>query len=448
VRERAGAIRVRTTAAAVLVVGVSLVVAATAMVAFLDRSLLADVRRSALARADAVATALAAETAADALAAGDPEEEFVQVVSADGSVVAASANVSGRPPLVRLAPGGTATIEDVPFEDGPFLAVATRSSTAAGPVTVVVGRSLEDAGEATRTVIASLAIGVPLLTLLVGVVTWRIVGRALEPVERIRSEVDAISPTELHRRVPDPPGDDEIARLAATMNRMLSRLQDAQARQRRFVSDASHELRSPVAAIRQHAEVALVHPEGTEMRELAGVVLEEDARLQAIVEDLLLLSRIDEGTVDVAEEPVDVDDILLEEAARLRASTDLEVETAGVSAGRVLGDRGKLGRLVRNISENGARHARARVSLSLGERDGWVVLAVEDDGAGIAPEDRERVFDRFVRLDDARDRDSGGSGLGLSIVREIATLHRGTVVVTDARLGGARLEVRLPAHTD
>jgi signal transduction histidine kinase len=448
VRERAGAIRVRTTAAAVLVVGVSLVVAATAMVAFLDRSLLADVRRSALARADAVATALAAETAADALAAGDPEEEFVQVVSADGSVVAASANVSGRPPLVRLAPGGTATIEDVPFEDGPFLAVATRSSTAAGPVTVVVGRSLEDAGEATRTVIASLAIGVPLLTLLVGVVTWRIVGRALEPVERIRSEVDAISPTELHRRVPDPPGDDEIARLAATMNRMLSRLQDAQARQRRFVSDASHELRSPVAAIRQHAEVALVHPEGTEMRELAGVVLEEDARLQAIVEDLLLLSRIDEGTVDVAEEPVDVDDILLEEAARLRASTDLEVETAGVSAGRVLGDRGKLGRLVRNISENGARHARARVSLSLGERDGWVVLAVEDDGAGIAPEDRERIFDRFVRLDDARDRDSGGSGLGLSIVREIATLHRGTVVVTDARLGGARLEVRLPAHTD
>jgi signal transduction histidine kinase len=395
-----------------------------------------------------VATALAAETAADALAAGDPEEEFVQVVSADGSVVAASANVSGRPPLVRLAPGGTATIEDVPFEDGPFLAVATRSSTAAGPVTVVVGRSLEDAGEATRTVIASLAIGVPLLTLLVGVVTWRIVGRALEPVERIRSEVDAISPTELHRRVPDPPGDDEIARLAATMNRMLSRLQDAQARQRRFVSDASHELRSPVAAIRQHAEVALVHPEGTEMRELAGVVLEEDARLQAIVEDLLLLSRIDEGTVDVAEEPVDVDDILLEEAARLRASTDLEVETAGVSAGRVLGDRGKLGRLVRNISENGARHARARVSLSLGERDGWVVLAVEDDGAGIAPEDRERIFDRFVRLDDARDRDSGGSGLGLSIVREIATLHRGTVVVTDARLGGARLEVRLPAHTD
>jgi signal transduction histidine kinase len=228
--------------------------------------------------------------------------------------------------------------------------------------------------------------------------------------------------------VPDPPGDDEIARLAATMNRMLSRLQDAQARQRRFVSDASHELRSPVAAIRQHAEVALVHPEGTEMRELAGVVLE--------------------GTVDVAEEPVDVDDILLEEAARLRASTDLEVETAGVSAGRVLGDRGKLGRLVRNISENGARHARARVSLSLGERDGWVVLAVEDDGAGIAPEDRERIFDRFVRLDDARDRDSGGSGLGLSIVREIATLHRGTVVVTDARLGGARLEVRLPAHTD
>jgi signal transduction histidine kinase len=447
-RERAGAIRVRTTAAAVLVVGVSLVIAAVAMVVFLERSLRADVRRNALARAEAVAAALSAESGAAALAVGDPEEEFVQVLSEDGSVVGSSSNLSGRPALVRLEPGQTATVERVPFEDGPFLAVATSSSTAEGPVTVVVGRALEDVGDATRTVTGALAIGIPLLALLVGVVTWRVVGRALGPVERIRTEVEAISPEELHRRVPDPPGDDEIARLAATMNRMLTRLEEGQVRQRRFVSDASHELRSPVAAIRQHAEVALAHPDGTDPRDLAGIVLEEDVRLQGLVEDLLLLTRIDEGTLRVAAQPVDLDDLVLEEAGRLRTSTKLRIDIAGVSAGRVLGDRAKLERLVRNLTGNATRHARDAIGLSLLERDGWVTFAVEDDGAGIAPEDRDRVFDRFVRLEDARDRDSGGSGLGLSIVREVATLHRGTVGVADGALGGARFEVRLPAHPD
>jgi signal transduction histidine kinase len=288
------------------------------------------------------------------------------------------------------------------------------------------------------------AIALPLLLSIVGAVTWRIVGRALAPVDAMRREVDSITAGELDRRVPDPPGDDEIARLAATMNRMLDRLEADQARQHRFVSDASHELRSPVAAIRQHAELALRYPDQTDLPTLAGVAHQESIRLQRIVEDLLLLSRIDEGSLTMRHEPVDLDDLVQDEAARLRATPSLQVTFDRVDPAQVEGDRSRLERLVRNLGENAARHARAAVALELRRDDGTAILSIEDDGAGIPAAERERVFDRFVRLDEARERDAGGSGLGLSIVREIASLHGGAVSVADGRLGGARFEVHLP----
>jgi signal transduction histidine kinase len=448
VSRRAAGIRVRTTVAAMLVVGVALVVAAVAMVGFLERSLREDVRTTALNRAESIAADLAGSGVPDVIDVGDEEEEFAQVFDADGSVVASSANLAGAGVLAVVGPGEEEIVEGVPFETGPFLVVGFAAQTAAGPMTVMVGRTLEDVGDATRTVTDSVAVGIPILVLLVGLVTWWVVGRALAPVEAIRAEVEAISSEELHRRVPDPAGHDEIARLAATMNRMLARLEEDQLRQRRFVSDASHELRSPVASIRQHAEVALEHPDRTDLHELVEVVLEEDARLQRIVEDLLLLTRIDEGTLRAGTEPVDLDDLVFQEATRLRGATDLTVDTRDVSAVRVLGDRVQLERIVRNLTDNAARHARRAIALSLRDRDGAAVLTVDDDGPGIDPGDRERVFDRFVRLDDARDRDSGGSGLGLSIAREVAALHGGSVVVSDAPLGGARFEVRLRSVRD
>lgn len=439
-----GSIRVRTTAAAVLVVGVSLLVAATAVVTFLDRSLRGHVRTEGLIRAQAIADEFA--TGASSFTPGDPDEEFVQVLDADGKVLMASANVSGRPPIVRISPGQTRTIETVPFEDEPFLAVAT--SVSGGRGTVIVGRSLEAQVDARSAVIRLLSVAVPILLLIVGAVTWWMVGRALAPVDSIRAEVEAISSSELHRRVPDPPGSDEIARLATTMNRMLARLEEGHLRQRRFVSDASHELRSPVASIRQHAEVALSHPEGARTDELARAVLEEGIRLQGIVDDLLLLSSIDEGSLQVRSDPVDLDDVVFEEAARLRGSTDLRIDSESVSAARLAGDRQQLQRLVRNLTDNAARHARGTVALSLREVDGEAVFTVEDDGEGVAAEDRERIFERFVRLDQARDRDGGGSGIGLAIVWEVTALHRGTVAVSDGDLGGARFEVRFPLLAD
>lgn len=444
VRQRMDTIRVRTTGVAVVAVGVTLVAASIAMVVLLEGSVRGNVETSAVARAETVADRLEAGEDPSSLTALDEDEEFVQILDRD-DVVAASANVSSTDPLVVLEPGQDRTLGEVPFEDGAFLAVADRASGTSGPLTVVVGRSLEVVQETRGAVVGLLAIGVPLLLLVVGIVTWHVVGRALAPVDAIRAEVEAISSRELHRRVPQPTGKDEIARLASTMNGMLTRLEKARLRERRFVSDASHELRSPVAAIRQHAEVAQSHPDGTTTQELAEVVLEEDARLQRIVEDLLLLTRVDEGTLPLETAPVDVDDLMFDDAKRLRASTELRIDGSGVSAGRVVGDRQHLERLIRNLTDNAARHAVRQVRLALREDDGHVVLEVDDDGPGVPEEMREAVFERFTRLDDARDRQQGGTGLGLAIVSEIARAHGGSVSVTDAPLGGARFTVTLPS---
>jgi signal transduction histidine kinase len=232
------------------------------------------------------------------------------------------------------------------------------------------------------------------------------------------------------------------------MNRMLDRLEQAQARQRRLVSDASHELRSPVATIRQHAEVALAHPDRTTTTELAATVLAEDLRLQRLAEDLLLLTRADEHTLALRRRPVDLDDLVFDEARRLRDGTGLRVDTTAVSAGRVDGDAAGLRRVLRNLGDNAARHAADRLAFSLAERDGLVLLGVDDDGPGIPEADRARVFERFVRLDDNRARDDGGSGLGLAIVAELAAAHGGTVAAAASPLGGARVEVRLPRLAD
>lgn len=445
VREFTGSVRLRTTAAAVLVVGIALVIASVAMVVLLRRSLTQDVQSSAHLRGRLVAEELQAGITDGVIPGGDREEEFVQVLDANGEVIASSENLIGEPAIVRLDPGDTQRIDEIGLEDGDFLATATVADTSSGRSTVVVGKSLEDVAESSQAVVNLLVVGVPVLLVVVGAVTWGVVGRALAPVEAIRSEVEAISSTELHRRVPDPRGHDEIANLASTMNRMLARLERGQRRQRQFVSDASHELRSPVATIRQHAEVALSHPGEMTSEELAETVLEENARLQRLVEDLLLLTKVDEGTLSLRKDSVDLDDLLFEEAERLRTAGRLSVDTTAVSPGRVSGDKRQLGALIRNIADNASRHASTKVALGLRNGEGNVHLTIDDDGDGIPLADRDRVFERFVRLEAARDRDSGGSGLGLAIVAEIAAAHGATVAVDDSPLGGTRIGVRFPS---
>ena len=434
---RLGSVRARTTLAAVAAVGVAMLIGALVMLAFVERSLTAQVADSAEVRAAELIDS--PEPPAGVIGVIDPTEEFIQVIR-DGAVVAASSNVLGRPPLASPAPGEHVLLDDVPFTNAPFVVAAV----ARGNVKVIVGRNIDDEVDARRTVRNALLVGGPLLLVIVGAVTWWIVGRALGPVDDIREEVERISARELDRRVPDAPGNDEIARLATTMNRMLDRLQRSQDRQRRLVSDASHELRSPVAAIRQHAEVAGEHPDATRVDELATAVLNETDRLQGLVEDLLVLARLEEGSESLTAE-VDLDDIVLAEAARLRRTSAIEVDASAITAGRVHGNEAALDRMVRNLTDNAGRYARGRVALGLAHADGRVVLSVDDDGPGIDPQDRERVFERFVRLDESRGRGTGGTGLGLAIVREVAASHGGEATLGESPLGGLRVEVRLPA---
>ncbi len=444
IRTRVGTVRVRTTVAAVVVVGVAMAAGAVVLVVVLRVTLTREVGNAARARAADVAAVLESGTRPGELGIDNTEDLLIQVFDEGGRVVASSPNVAGLPPVTRLRSGESAKV-DVPVDNDPFLAVATAAPKAR--LTVVVARALDGVGEATWIVTGLLAVGLPVLLLVVAATTWKVVGRALAPVEAIRGEVDEISAAELHRRVPDPPGADEIARLAQTMNRMLGRLERANARLRRFIADASHELRSPVASIRQHAEVALAHPDRATTAELATTVLADSVRVQRLVEDLLLLASADEHTLQqLPRRPVDLDDLVFDEARRLRDATDLRVDTTAVSAGRIDGDIAGLRRVLRNLGDNAARHARTRISFALAAHDSAVVLAVDDDGPGIPDGDRDRVLERFVRLDDARARDAGGSGLGLAIAAELVAAHGGTISIADSPLGGARIQVNLPGQ--
>ncbi|MFD1713959.1 sensor histidine kinase [Amnibacterium flavum] len=368
---------------------------------------------------------------------GDLDGTFVQVQNEAGEVVASTDDIAGLAALGRPDGAEHWTVR-LPGEDGLFEATAAENNG----FVVVAGQSLDTVDEAVATVSRLLLVTVPLLIVLLAVATWIVVGRALRPVERMRREVDAVGGTTLHRRVDDHGARDEIGRLATTMNSMLDRLEASQRSQRRFVSDASHELKSPLASLRQYAEVAQAHPDRISSQELTDAILDEGARLERLVQGMLVLARADETTLGPTGRAVDLDDIVLAEARRIRDLTSIAVGTADVAPARVGGDEGTLGQVVRNLVDNAARHARSRIELTL--TDG-VLLAVDDDGDGIPPEERERIFERFVRLDDARSRDAGGSGLGLAIVREIVAAHGGSVAVSTGRLGGARFEVRLPA---
>ncbi|PKQ33253.1 MAG: two-component sensor histidine kinase [Actinobacteria bacterium HGW-Actinobacteria-11] len=365
------------------------------------------------------------------------DDEILQLIGPDGSVRAASEDAReklGSTPLPIDDDPQTTTVDGDP--------VLVVSEELDDDQTLVLAVAIDDDAETLATVATLLAIAVPLLLLLVAVTTWLVVGRALRPVERIREEVDGITAERLHQRVPVPETADEIAALATTMNGMLDRLDAAATAQRRFVSDASHELRSPLATIRQHAELAQAHPEVTSIGELAEVVSEEGLRLQGIVESLLLLARLDEGA-STRGEAVDLDDIALGEVRRLRA-VGLDVDGSGIAAARVHADARLLGQLVRNLADNAVRHSRGRVAIGVVPADGHVFVMIEDDGAGVPVEERERIFERFVRLDEARSRDAGGSGLGLAIARGIAVSVGGTLMVDDSRWGGARFVLALP----
>ncbi|PPH29138.1 cell wall metabolism sensor histidine kinase WalK [Rathayibacter sp. AY1F9] len=426
-------LRTRITAAATAVV---------AAAALLGSVLFVLVLSSVLASSAASAADAEAERVAALVEQGGPEavrgsEGLVQLV-VDGRVTAAGEDAEDLPPLALAESDDPVTVD---VDDEGAVVVAARELD--DDSLVVVGVPDEGREEAVSTTIGLLAVAVPLLIALVAVVCAVVVGRALRPVERMRAEAEAVTSSALDRRIAAPGSGDEVDRLAHTLNRMLDRLQSGQERQRRFVSDASHELRSPVAALRQSAEVALAHPDRLDSARLARTVAEESVRLGGLIEGLLLLARADEARLAVAAAPVDLDDLALGEVRRLRDS-GARVDASGISPVQAVADEALLSRALRNLVDNAVRHRSSQLALSTRIDGAEAVLAVDDDGPGIPAAERERVLERFVRLDEGRARDAGGSGLGLAIVAGIARAHGGRVVVGDSALGGARVEVRVP----
>ncbi|WP_420843852.1 sensor histidine kinase [Kribbella speibonae] len=270
------------------------------------------------------------------------------------------------------------------------------------------------------------------------------VGQALRPVERIRGRVQRIGTRDLTERVPVPQTRDEIARLAVTMNEMLDRLETGQATQRAFVADASHELRSPLATLTAALEVIEADTTGQAWHELRQVMETETDRMRQLVEDLLLLAKADDTGIRMRKVDVDLDDLVAAEIQRLRSSAPDLTVTGDVHPVRVVGDPARLSQVLRNLVDNAARAAHSAVHLTTAEQNGSAIITVSDDGDGIPEQDRQRVFERFVRLDTSRSRASGGSGLGLSIAREITRAHNGTVTLAPSPTGGITATVTLP----
>lgn len=439
---RRWSVRARTTTVTTVIVTVALGLAAVTLVFVVRGQLTRGVLQAAEVRAEDIEGLLESGALLASVATGDEEGAFVQVVDGSGVVVAASENIDGEPPVVADPPDGT-SVQRVPVGEHPFIVTRATVDTAGRVLTVLSGQSLEPVSEVTTLLAGSLAVGVPVLAVLVLATTWRMTGTALAPVERIRRRVDEVQAADPNQRVPVPDSDDEIARLAATMNAMLDRVETFQTHQRQFVSDASHELRSPIATIRQLTEVAIAHPEKNDDALLADVH-EESLRMQYLVDDLLLLARGNAVPSSRRETTVDLDDLALAEIDRLRGTTTLTIDGTGVATARTRGHDDQLRRAVRNIVNNAVNHAARIVALSTLTDTDQSILRVDDDGTGIPEADRERVLERFVRLDTARSRDKGGSGLGLAIVQEIIVNHHGSVTVTDSPLGGARVEIRLP----
>ncbi|QKG24377.1 sensor histidine kinase [Actinomadura verrucosospora] len=333
--------------------------------------------------------------------------------------------------------GGRATV-DHDAADYRFAAVEA-TPPAGGTVVVYAGARL--ATQAVGSVTRAMLLGLPLLLLVVGGVTWLVTRRALRPVEAIRAEMAAItSAGDLARRVPVPGSRDEVAGLAETTNQTLGALERSVERQRRFVADASHELRSPLASLRTQLEVAAAHPH---LLDVDGAV-QDVVRLQDLAAGLLLLARLDAGERP-RHDRVDLGELVREEVAHRAATGRVPVEVTGTGAFEVLGSAAQLERVLVNLLDNAQRHAASAVRVELAAGGGRVTLRVADDGPGVPPADRERIFERFVRLDDARARDEGGAGLGLAIARGVVRAHGGELTAGGAPGGGAAFELWLPA---
>ena len=328
--------------------------------------------------------------------------------------------------------------------DGPYLVMQRKVESPDGMVTLAAMTSLAPVLTAVQAAAQVLVVVMTVLLAAVAFFTWRLTGRTLRPVEQMRANVAAINEGDLSMRVDVPQGDRDLAPLATTFNELLARIEASVERQKHFISDASHELKSPVAATGVMLEAMREYPEAIDMGQAIGDLSAENERMGRIVGNMLVLARHDEGRTVVDPVPVDLFDLVREEALRLAHATSLDVDTADVHPVVCTTDRELLSHVLRNLLDNAGHYARERVKVSCEEREGAVRITVSDDGPGIAPQDRERVFGRFVRLEDSRSRKEGSTGLGLAVVRGTVEQLGGRVWFDEPELGGATACVELP----
>ncbi|MEO3869964.1 ATP-binding protein [Nonomuraea sp. B12E4] len=379
--------------------------------------------------------------------------DLLQLVDSRGRVVAASAAAAGRPALTTMKPPADDPEQDrveCSARDGCVMVTALRVPSLVtaqlwqGEPHFVYAGMVEPAVLATDNLELFTAAGIVAITGLVAWGNWWVAGRTLRPMATIRERMSEITVSDLSLRVPTPPGRTEYALLVGTINRTLARLEEAVRQQRRFAATTSHELRTPIAGLRTSLEEAVLYPDDVDPRQTIREALSTTQRLEMIVDDLLVLARLRAGEHAVRER-IDLGALVREEAANRSGRVPIRVRAA--QDVRVLGSRIQLIRVLDNLLANALRHADHEVVVTAERIGGLAVVTVTDDGDGIAPPDRERVFERFVRLEAGRRREQGGSGLGLTISRDIAHAHDGTLLIEDSPRG-ARFVLRLPGVHD
>jgi signal transduction histidine kinase len=454
---RRRSLRARITLLATSLFAIALILAGVILVFTVGKSLLNTLDSSAERTGSGVAGLVRSGRLPQQVLAPSGGVSMVQVVDGSNNVLAASPGadtaVSVLTPdqLAQARHGMHLTVDGQrASQDDPLRVVAVVADTRAGQRTVLVGTDLGRVLDSSRLLQRALLFGGPLIVIAMAGLTWWVVGLTLRPVAALRRGAAALSASGLAAsRLPVPAGQDEIHSLALTLNDMLDRLDSSTTGQRRFVGDAAHELRSPIASLRVQLEVAQRLDQGEAMRELTGDALLDVARLEHLIDDLLALARSDERGGVRARMPVQLAELAATVAGGYRGARVPVVFAADSEPVTVTGDRDGLHRVLVNLIDNAVRYASTSVSVSVRSRPASgtgfadAVLTVADDGPGVPASKRERVFDRFYRLDTARSRAEGGTGLGLSIVREIVTAHGGTVVLRDNE-PGLIVEVAVP----
>ncbi len=447
-------VRARSVLVAVVVVVVAMLVGGTGLVLALQSSLEQSVEATGRARAAEIVSRITTdgvEATVATLSDQSRTDAVTLVLDAQGAVVGSSRRgetvaLSTQRPAV----GAYTSVEqdiDTLDEGGEWKVVTTALQSSEQTYYVQVAVPIRIQRDTVQTVTVLLLAGTPLLLAAVAVAVWVLVGRALRSVERIRTTVAEIDARALTARLDVPQTRDEIAALAQTMNDLLDRLQASDRAQRAFVSDASHELRSPLATLSTAAELAGRTEDAAVRTRLLDTMNAELARMRELVGNLMTLARAESHEATTGPVDVDLDDLVDHEARRLRTTSRLEVQTR-IEPLRVRAELTRVAQPLRNLVDNAERHAADRIALTLTRQGDEAVIWVDNDGPEVDPADRERIFERFVRLDVSRSRDAGGSGLGLAIARAGLASQGADVRVADHPDAWCRFEIRLPLDRD